>query len=135
MPGIDQLMDLVSRILDHLDGDAAHEGFRAPVRRGSASGFVSIEADPDDPGERLLIVRLEIMPVPARAREPLLERLLLLNHDFRGRAAFSLDSDGHVSLTAGRPLAELDAHEILDLVLWTSQQADDHDDALLAEFG
>jgi hypothetical protein len=128
-------MELVERILTHLDLEDATDGFREPITRGSARGFVSIESDPQDPGERLLIVRLEIMPLPARDRERFLGHLLALNHGFRGRAAFSIDEHERVALTAGRPLAELDAGEVLDLVLWTSEQADLHDDRLLEEFG
>lgn len=135
MPGITHLMELVERILAHVDDGNAGNGFREPITRGSAHGFVSIEPDPDEPAERLLVVRLGIMPLPTRDRERFLAHLLELNHGFRGRAAFSIDSAGQVVLTAGRLLHELDAGEVLDLVIWTSQQADDHDDRLLEEFG
>ena len=63
------------------------------------------------------------------------ERLLELNHASLGRAAFSIDGDGLVCLTAGRPVEDLDPGELIDLILWTSEYADNIDDELLAEFG
>ena len=57
-----------------------------------------------------------------------MERLLGLNHDFLGRAAFSVAKGGIVFLTAGRPVEDLDPGEIIDLILWTSEQADHFDD-------
>ena len=59
----------------------------------------------------------------------------MLNHASLGRAAFSVDADGMVFLTSGRPVADLDPGELIDLILWTSEYADDLDDQLLAEFG
>jgi len=38
-------------------------------------------------------------------------------------------------LTAGRPVADLDPGELIDLILWTSEYADQLDDVLLGEFG
>ena len=136
MSGINSLMDLVARIVEHLSAPEAGLEFREPIRRGSAEGYVAIEEDPDGRADGLmLVVRLGIMPLPEHGREALFEELLALNHGFRGRAAFSITGDGRVALTAGRPLEDLDPGEILDLVLWTSEQADHHDDGLIARHG
>mgnify|MGYP006179973041 CR=1 FL=1 len=62
-------------------------------------------------------------------------RLLELNHAFRGRASFSLTAEGVVALVAARPVRDLDPSEVVDLILWTSHQADHFDDVLLTEFG
>jgi hypothetical protein len=131
MGGIDALMELVGRILSP---EADLSGFREPIRRGSAQGFISVEADAEEPGAHLLVVRLGIIPVPETRREALHDHLLRLNHALRGRASFSI-SDGFVYLTAGRPMEDLDPGEILDLVLWTAGQADHFDDELMEAFG
>ena len=134
MPKITSLMDLVDRILDDLEDGTLDAGFEEPIERGSASGSVSVVKDPEHP-ESLVVVRLSLMRVPETAGTAFYERLLELNHASLGRAAFSIDADGVVCLTAGRPVADLDPGELIDLVLWTSEYADDLDDQLLAEFG
>ncbi len=134
MPKITSLMDLVARILDGLDDGTLVAGFEEPIQRGSAAGSVSVVTDPEHP-ESLVVVRLSLMRVPESADSAFYERLLELNHASLGRAAFSVDADGVVFLTAGRPVADLDPGELIDLILWTSEYADDLDDKLLAEFG
>ena len=134
MAKITSLMDLVERILDGLDDGTLVAGFEEPIDRGSASGFVSIVGEPGH-SESLLVVRLSLMRVPESADTAFFERQLELNHASLGRASFSIDADGVVFLTAGRPVEDLDSGELIDLILWTSQYADDLDDKLLAEFG
>ncbi len=135
MAQIQSLLGLVERILDHIDDGALQAGFEEPIQRGSASGLACVVPCTQDPGSLLLVVQLSIMRAPAADRGPLFERLLSLNHQFNGRAAFSVSDDGIVYLTAGRPVEDLDPGEIIDLILWTSEQADDYDDILLTEFG
>jgi hypothetical protein len=135
MSSIPSLLELVARVTEKLDDREAAAGFREPIRSGSAEGYVSIDVNPDEPDELLLMVRLAIMTVPPGPHEEFFDELLRLNHAFGGRAAFSVSDDGHVALTAGRPLTDLDPGEVLDLILWTSEQADLHDDRLLARFG
>jgi len=134
MPEITSLMDLVDRILDGLEDDTLHAGFEEPIERGSATGSVRVVKDPEH-DESLVVVRLSLMRVPATAGAAFYERLLELNHASLGRAAFSVDADGMVFLTSGRPVTDLDPGELIDLILWTSEYADDLDDQLLAEFG
>ena len=137
MPGLPSFRDLVGRIVGHLEDGTLEPGFMEPVQRGSASGFVMAVPTTEDgsASELVLVVRLEIMKTPATDREAFFRRLLELNHGFLGRAAFSVDADGTVALTAGRPVLDLDPGEVLDLILWTSEQADRYDDELLAEYG
>ncbi len=134
MARIMALMDLVERILDGLEDGTLVAGFEAPIERGSATGSVRVVKEPGQP-ESLVVVRLSLMRVPESAGAAFFERLLELNHASLGRAAFSVDADGVVYLTAGRPVEDLDSGELIDLILWTSQYADDLDDKLLAEFG
>jgi len=133
MPEITSLMDLVDRILDGLEDDTLHAGFEEPIERGSATGSVRVVKDPEH-DESLVVVRLSLMRVPATAGAAFYERLLELNHVSVGRAALSID-DGVVHLTSGRPVEDLDPGELIDLILWTSEYADNLDDELLAEFG
>ena len=127
-------MGLVGRILDGLEDGTLVAGFEEPIERGSATGSVRVVDDPEH-SESLVVVRLALMRVPETAGAAFYERLLELNHASLGRAAFSLDGDGLVCLTAGRPVQDLDPGELIDLILWTSEYADDIDDELLAEFG
>ena len=110
------------------------DGFEEPIQRGSATGFVRVVQESED-AESLVVVRLSIVRVPESADVAFYQRLLELNHATHGRAALSVGADGVVSLTAGRPVADLDEGELIDLILWTSEYADDLDDKLLAEFG
>lgn len=125
----------VSLILERFESGALHRGFRAAVESGSASGVVSVEESPDDPGVEILLVRLPIMRTPSPATEAFLSRLLSLNLGFRGRAAFCVDDRSHVVLCAGRNLHDLEPDELIDLIIWTAEQADLYDDVLLGEFG
>ncbi len=134
MPKITSLMELVDRILDGLEDGTLVEGFEEPIERGSAAGSVRVVNDPEHL-ESLVVVRLSIMRVPETAGAAFYERLLELNHASLGRAAFSIDGGGLVYLTAGRPVEDLDEGELIDLILWTSEYADDLDDELIAEFG
>ena len=127
-------MDLVDRILDGLEDGTLDAGFEEPIERGSATGFVSVVKEPEQQ-ESLVVVRLSLMRVPEKAGAAFYQRMLELNHASLGRAAFSIGDDGVVFLTAGRPVADLDPGELIDLVLWTTEYADDVDDKLLAEFG
>lgn len=133
MSSIQSLMDLARHLLDALESGTLREGFHRPIQRGSAQGSVAVLRDPTEEMP-LLVVRLSIMPAPRRDLERFLATLLELNHRFHGRAAFSLDDLGMVYLTAGRPVSDLDEGEVLDLLLWTSEQADHYDDILMEAF-
>jgi hypothetical protein len=133
MPEIKSLMDLVDRILDGLEDGTLVAGFEEPIQRGSAAGSVAVLKGPEHP-EPVVMVRLSIMRVPETAGPAFHERLLELNHASLGRAALSID-DGVVYLTSGRPVEDLDPGELIDLILWASEYADDLDDELLAQFG
>ena len=135
MAEIHSLLGLVERILERIEDGTLREGFQEPIQRGSAHGYVSVVKEDEEHDSLLLLVRLGIMKVPSGAEEAFFGRLLGLNHEFKGRAAFSVREDGLVCLTAGRPVEDLDPGEIINLILWTSEQADDYDDILLTEFG
>ena len=135
MTEVTSLMALVERIIEHIEDGTLAAGFEEKIQRGSASGFTCVVRDRDDPDGLVLVVRLALMRVPEGDPKPLFRRLLALNHELKGRAAFSVPGDGNVYLTSGRPIEDLDPGEIIDLLLWTSEQADHFDDVLLEEFG
>ena len=135
MAEITSLMELVERILDHLEDGTLRVGFEEPIQRGSASGFTGVVRQSEGPEGLVLAVRLSIMRVPTDRRAAFMDRILRLNHKLLGRAAFSVAGDGVVFLTAGRPVEDIDPGEVIDLILWTSEQADHFDDVLLSEFG
>jgi hypothetical protein len=130
------LMRVVTELVTRLEAGTLTEGLRKRLRRGSARGLVGIIADPLEVGQLIMVVRFEIMPAPTEhdPREALLGELLTLNHRLHGRASFSIADDGMVHLSAGRPLDDLDPGEVVDLILWTSQLADEYDDRLMAAF-
>ncbi|UCC26963.1 MAG: hypothetical protein JSU98_07615 [Gemmatimonadales bacterium] len=130
---IQSLMALVTDLVGRLQDGSLSEGYHRPLQRGSAQGAVAVLADQE--GEQLLlVVRLSIMQAPRERLQQFLATLLELNHRFHGRAAFSLDDLGMVHLTAGRPITDLDEGEVIDLILWTSEQADHYDDILMEAF-
>jgi hypothetical protein len=128
------LMALVTELVSRVEKGSLDVGFNRTLQRGSAHGSVAVEVDPGDPSQLLIVVRMEICPAPRRNLQVFLATLLELNHGFHGRAAFSLDDLGVVYLNAGRHVANLDEDEVVDLILWTSEQADHWDDILMESF-
>lgn len=128
------LMALVTELVTRLDEGSLEAGFHRRVERGSARGSVAVEEDPEDPTQLTIVVRMAIRSIPATDLEAFLATLLELNHGFHGRAAFAVDDTGEVQLTAGRHIASLDEDEVVDLILWTSEQADYWDDILQQSF-
>ncbi|NND02242.1 MAG: hypothetical protein HKN91_05595 [Acidimicrobiia bacterium] len=135
MAEVQSLTELIEELLTRLVTGRLAEGFEGLFRRGSAKGRVRVLRPPDDPDFPLLTVSLEVMKVPAQDPCRLYGRLLELNDGFEGRAGFCLTKNGMVCLESGRPLEELDAGELVDLIVWTADRADALDDVLLDEFG
>lgn len=133
MPDGQSLLAAVSDLVVRLDHDTLEPGYVTQIRRGSAKGTVSVILSPVHQ-TRILLVSLEIMRAPAEPNSVFLTRLLELNRALLGRAAFSLQQ-GVVHLQAGRPIDELGPGELVDLIVWTADEADRVDDLLLDEFG
>jgi hypothetical protein len=125
----------LSELLDLLESDSLKTGVNMPIQRGSATGFVLVIPDPRDPAFEIVEVRLTIMDLPPHRTADLMKRLLELNAMMHGRASFAVTDDGRVVLSAGRSTQDLDPGELVDIVLWTAEQADYFDDILLTEFG
>jgi hypothetical protein len=106
------------------------------IFRGTVLGYVALivpdgESEPDG----IVHVTFPILRVPAQGAEPLFRRLLEVNHELGSFASFSLDGHGKVWLGAGRFAADLDEHELRELIAQVAGLADRYDDELLEQFG
>ena len=126
---------LVAELVSGLETGSLGPGYIRAIQRGSAEGHISVVPNPRDPEIPLMLISLDIMPVPRENREVFYRRLLELNGTLFGRASFWVGGDQTVRLVAGRPMEDLDPSELIDLVLWTTEQADHFDDELMDEFG
>lgn len=105
------------------------------LEQGSARGYIALSVDERVPDQSRIFVRMRIMRVPAGGAAEFFRRLLALNGQMHGLAAFSVDDGDTVSLTSGRVLRGLDATEVRDLIARTALMADNCDDMLIEEFG
>lgn len=131
---IQSLSAVISELITMLARGTLEPGYERSIQRGSAHGTVAITLSPVHRA-RLLVISLDIMRSPDPDRSDFFRRLLELNASMDGRAAFSIEGDGIVRLRAGRPLEDLDDGELVELIIWTADQADRLDDVLLDEFG
>jgi hypothetical protein len=101
------------------------------ITHGSANVTVALIERPDFTHVRISAV---VMTLDAEvARGALFAHLLELNAGLCGNA-FALDGD-RILLVAERSTLDLDRSEILDLVRRVTNNADNHDDQLVAAFG
>ena len=135
LPGAASLTETAFELVQLLEADGLHAGFSTSVRRGSSVGVVEVVPDPWSPPAELLAVRMAIMRAPATDQERFWRTLAELNGQFLGRAAFTLAPDGTVWLASSHPIHDMDSGEMLDLILWTANMADEMDDRLLDAFG
>lgn len=122
-------------LVERFESGGLTPGFSTRIRRGSSHGVVEVVRDPWGSSSSLFSVRMAIMRPPEEAPEAFFRTLVEMNASFIGRAGFSLGREGIVWLSAAHPLDDLEADEMLDLVLWTANMADEVDDRLLDEFG
>ena len=71
---------------------------------------------------------------PEKNQLAFFRRLLELNADLGGTAAFSVHKNGTVALQCGRTLQGLDANELKIMLATVGKFADDYDDKLRDEF-
>jgi hypothetical protein len=129
---------LVEDALAELGHPAPHSRASLPfalfgwqIAKGSAVTRISLLERPSFTHLRVAAVILTMTPAVDRLGlyGELLSRNLLLCG-----AAFAVDGD-HVILVAERSTLDLDKSELLDLVRRLAVYADEHDDALVAQFG
>jgi hypothetical protein len=85
-------------------------------------------------GEAICVVAPLFPALPERNPDGFCRRLLELNGRMGGTAGFALAADGSVVLQTGRGVAGLDASEFALMLGTVGKFADDHDDALHAEW-
>jgi hypothetical protein len=81
-----------------------------------------------------IVVLAPMFDAPPRERERFFQRILEINAEMGGTAAFALQPDGAIVLQVGRGLAGLDAHEFGLMLGTVGRFADEYDDRLRAEF-
>jgi len=134
-----ELRRAIPAAIDALGGDSRTSSMLGPdawaIFRGTVLGYVALIAPEDGEGDSIVHVTFPILRVPADGAEPLLRRLLELNHELGAFASFSLDGRGKAWLGAGRFAADLDDHELRELIAQVAGLADRYDDELLEAFG
>lgn len=85
-------------------------------------------------GEGIVVLSPLFDALPKRNQEPFFRRLLELNADIGGTAAFAVHRNGSVALQCGRGTAGLDASELKLMIATVGKFADDYDDRLRDEF-
>jgi len=132
------VLNLIASVIDRFGGDSYESRVDKNTWRinvGSAGGFVALFEDQDDPDSSDLLVFFPLMRVPLAKSLAFYRRLLEINDELFGKAAFAVDKENVVSLLAGRKIFDLDPDELAELMLHTSTLADYYDDVLLDEFG
>ncbi len=103
------------------------------LRRGSANVLVSV-GHRDQQAYVRIAAPVVVPPADAERRSKLFERLLELNANGLGNAAFGL-FEGRIVALSERPLHGLDDVELEQMLTNLSAVADTFDDRLAAEFG
>jgi hypothetical protein len=111
------------------DRDGALRSWK--VHKGSAAVRISVIEGDDFTHLRVMAPVMTIAPATDRAA--LFAHLLGINCELCG-AAFALRGDV-VMIVAERSTLDLDRSEVMDVVARVQRYADDHDDALVADFG
>lgn len=138
MTQIDLVRQAIRKVIDDFGGDSETQRMDDNswvFRKGSATGFIMVHEDGQNPGNGDLLVVCEIMRVPVERETDFYRRLLELNDTLCGKAAFCVNQEDVVLLQAGRKLEGIGPSEITDLMLRTAALADRYDDVLLDEFG
>ena len=103
------------------------------VGKRSAAVLLRLVPQEEETKPAHLQVVSPLMRAPADPR--FRERLLHLNHELGGLAAFGITSAGEVQLLCARSVENLSPAEVAQLVAQVAHFSDQYDDALLDEFG
>ena len=138
MIDLERVREMIARVIDSMGGSAGEQRMTRDawmLTKGSVAGFIVLLEDEENPADSDVLVRFRIMKVPPPRAEEFYRRLLTLNDELNGKAAFSVRQDNLVTLQAGRLAKDLDESELVDLIGRTAALADYYDDPLLNEFG
>ena len=134
-----ELRRAIPAAIDALGGDARVSSTLGPdawaIFRGRVLGYIALIGPEDAADDSIVHVTFPILRLPAEGSEPVLRRLLELNHELGAFASFSLDGRGKVWLGAGRFAEDLNDHELRELIAQVAGLADRYDAELLEAFG
>jgi hypothetical protein len=134
-----ELRRAIPAAIDALGGDARISSTLGPdawaIFRGRVLGYIALIAPEDGEGDGIVHITFPILRLPDEGAEPVLRRLLELNHELGAFASFSADGRGKVWLGAGRFAENLNDHELRELIAQVAGLADRYDAELLEAFG
>jgi hypothetical protein len=123
--------DLISRLLQEAGlGDAVEKVGDGMYRLKWGSATIICVAS----GDGVVAVAPIFEKPPDKNQPAFFRRLLELNADIGGTAAWAVHKNGTVALQCGRTLQGLDAHELKIMLATVGKFADDYDDQLRDEF-
>ncbi len=123
--------DLITRLLEEAGLDDAAERIGDGMFRlkwGSAT-IICVAS-----GDGIVALAPLFEKPPAQNQLAFFRRLLELNAEIGGTAAFSVHKNGTVALQVGRTLQGLDSRELKLMLATVGKFADDYDDKLRDEF-
>ncbi len=135
---IAEVRNMISSVIDRFGGDsyeARVDKNTWSITSGSAAGFIVLFEHAEDEESSELMLIFPVMRVPVAKSLAFYRRLLEINNNLHGRAAFAVNQDNTVILTTGRTIRDMDLNELASMVIITATLADDYDDVLLDEFG
>jgi hypothetical protein len=124
-------VDLIGRLLEESGlAEAAQKVGEAMYRLRWGSATIMCVAS----GDGIVALAPVFDAPPSRDLEKFYRRLLEINAEIGGTAAFAIHRNGTVALQSGRAIAGLDANEFKLIVATVGKFADDWDDRLREEF-
>lgn len=130
-------VDVIETVIDSLDSDntamvnQSTNGHLWKFKYGSAEVFVQLTGIND---EDTLTVWSVVLSLPAKNEPQLMRKLLEMNWQETVEARFAI-VENQLVVVASRSVADMSAGEISRAVTIVATVADNHDDALQAEYG
>jgi len=130
-------IEVIETVIDSLDSDNtamvnhSSNGHLWKFKYGSAEVFVQLTGVTD---EDALTVWSVVLPLPAKNEAQLMQKLLVMNWQETVEARFAI-LENQVVVVTSRSVADMSAGEISRAITIVATVADNHDDALQAEYG
>lgn len=130
-------VEVIETVIDSLDSDntamvnQSSNGHLWKFKYGSAEIFVQLTGVSD---EDTLTVWSVVLQLPAQKEPELLKKLLEMNWQDTVEARFAIVQN-QIVVVASRSVADMSAGEISRSITIVATLADNHDDALQAEYG
>ena len=130
-------VDVIETVIDSLDSDntamvnQSNNGHLWKFKYGSAEVFVQLTGIND---EDTLTVWSVVLTLPTKNEPELMRKLLEMNWQETVEARFAI-VENQLVVVASRSVADMSAGEISRAVTIVATVADNHDDALQAEYG